>query len=207
MIALLLSFEKSKINDIYQATFKQMTEYYENLKHSHAKFCYVFLFKCYLINRFDEVIYSTLNLLCNAPEDKHTFLNQIRFLNTVYRDSEMWQAFKDSFNVLKYVEDYLESKPKIYELFLLNLKLTLEEIHEHKSRLFKEYEDARLKMINDIDKVVLEGYCSSCNRFQIVFMTTIPYLDMYIQSQISKRNVSTIKCKCNKGYLNFDVIR
>lgn len=206
MIALLLSYEKSKTEKRYEATYDQMFDYYDSLGHSHAKFCLVFFFCCYIIKRLDEVMYSILELLYNAPEDKDTFLNQIRFLNTVYRDSEMWQAFQNAIDYLKRAEENKKDVPKISDLFLLNLKLTIEEIHENKSKLFKQFEVFRLKRINNIDEVVLEAYCSSCNRFQIIIMKTIDYLDMYIQSQVSKRFISNIKCKCNRGYLNFDII-
>jgi len=206
MIALLLQFERSNTDELYEAAYNQMHDYYDSLRHSHAKFCLVFFYFCHLIKRLDEVMYAILELLHNAPEDKDTFLNQIRFLNTVYRDSEMWQAFLNAFNFSRLADESSPLNPTTSDLFLFNLKLTIEEIHEHKSRLFKQYEDFRLKSINDIDKVVLEGYCSSCNHFQVVIMTTIDYLDMYVQPQISKRYISPMKCKCTKGYLNFDLI-
>ena len=206
VIALLLQFEKSKTDETYKATHKQMHDYYDSLKHAHAKFCVVFFLCCYIIDRLDKVIYFILQLLHNASEDKFIFLNQINFLNTVFRDSEMWQAFLNAFYALRLADESSNIYPKTSDLFLLELKLTIEDIHEHKSRFFNQYEVSRLERFNSIDEVVLEAYCSSCKLFTIAIMKTMDFLDMSIQLHVSKRYVSNIKCKCDRGYLDFDVI-
>jgi hypothetical protein len=37
-------------------------------------------------------------------------------------------------------------------------------------------------------------------------MDTVDYLDMYVESSVSKRNISPITCKCENGILNFEII-
>jgi hypothetical protein len=91
-------------------------------------------------------------------------------------------------------------------LFLLNLKLTIENIQEFKSRNLKDFEVLRLDKVQDIGKIVVEGYCDACKRFSITFMDTVDYLDMYVESSVSKRNISPITCKCENGILNFEII-
>jgi hypothetical protein len=201
MIGLLLLYKENKTLDIYKETYNQMIEYYHSLKHTHAEFCVVFFSYTYQINLLDQVMFSILDLLYNASDDKSLFLNQINFLDVVYRNSELWEAFKESIEILD------EMNYNSYELFLLNLKLTLEEVEESKSKRFKDYEVMRLEKSKDIDTVVLEGYCFNCKAFYIISMKTMEYLDDYIKSYVSGRHLSYVECpKCKQTCLNFKAV-
>ena len=84
-----------------------------------------------------------IDLLLHASTDKFEFLNNIKFVNTVFRHLEMWEVFKKS---LKYL---LEKQPHTYELFLFHLKLYLEDIEEAKSRNFKDFEKKRFEKFSE----------------------------------------------------------
>ena len=88
--------------------------------------------------------------------------------------------------------DYLSKKDShTYKLFLLHLKLYLEEIEEAHSRKFKDFEIIRLEKTQELDTIVLEGYCSFCRDFYIVPMKSTDYLNDYINSYVSKKYISS----------------
>jgi len=113
----------------------------------------------------------------------------------------MWEIFKKS------LEHLSKTDYHTYELFVFHLKLYLEDIEEAKSRKFKDFEIKRLEKSQELDTIVLEGRCSSCNNFSIKPMKTIDYFDGYIKSYVSNRHLSYVLCPvCSKDYLNFEQI-
>ncbi len=184
--------------DTYEAIFSQMCSFYKTMSHAHARLCLIFFNVCYSKNKLMVVICYLVRLLENAPDDKQSFLNQIRFLNLVFRDSDMWEIYKASLNTLR------ECDTSKYLIVLYNLKLTIEEIHEFKSRHLREFETGHLKKMQDVDETVIEGYCDACGSFVIASMNTIHYLESYIASELSEKYVSDFRCNsCGKGYLDF----
>ena len=142
-----------------------------------------------------------IDLLLKASSDKYEFLNKIKFLNTVFIHLKMWKIFKISLEYLS------KNDFHIYELFLLHLKLYLEDIVEAKSRKFKDFEIARLEKYRELDVLVLEGYCSFCKDIGIISMKTTDYLNDYIEAFVSKRYISSVKCSiCNRENLHFEQI-
>jgi hypothetical protein len=184
--------------DTYEAIFSQMCSFYKTMSHAHARLCLIFFYGCYFENKLHIVIYYVVRLLEDATDDKHSFLNQVRFLNIIFRDLDMWEIYKTSLNILR------ECDPHKHLIVLYNLKLTIEEIHEFKSRHLREFEIGRLQKIQDIDESVIEGGCNSCGGFVIVSMNTISYLESYITSVVSGKYVFDIKCNsCGNDYLDF----
>lgn len=203
LIGLLFLFEKRKeiIIPQFLDMYKQIFDFYYTLNHSHAKLCLIFFEVCYFRGKFHQIILSLAELLKNANDDKNLFLNQLRFLNLIYRDLEMWDIFKSSLSLLR-IDDILT-----YNIILFNLKLTIEEIHEVKARNLKDYEVYRLGKKQDIDKVVVEGFCNTCKRFFTVSIKTLYYLDSYITSFVSNKYDDNFKCRlCNKDYWDFQTI-
>ncbi len=142
-----------------------------------------------------------MGLLLDTSTDKHEFLDKIKFLNMVFIDLYMWMVFETSLGYMSKSDHFT------YEFFLLDPKLFLEKVQKNKSRKFKDFEIIRLEKSNDLDTVVLEGYCSSCKEFCVVPLKTTDYLGKYIKSYVSKKYLSNILClKCNKEYLHFEQI-
>jgi hypothetical protein len=113
----------------------------------------------------------------------------------------MWKIYEKSLEFLSKVDH------QKYELFLLHLKLHLEEIVEYKSRKFKDFEIGRFQKTKELETIVLEGYCSFCKNFTIRPMKIIDYFRDYIKSFLEKRYLSYILCPiCNKEYLHFEQI-
>lgn len=200
MIGLLLLYKKNQWSDtnIYEKVYSQTFDFYDSLNNSHSKFLLVFLFRCYRYGRFTEIILSLLGLLENASDDKEEFLDKLEFLNPVYRDLQMWQIFKDS------IEFLFHHNHNVYELFLFNLKLTIEQTQESKSRNLKGFEKLRLDRFQEIDEVVVEGYCGSCKKFTPASMKTLHYLESYITAAVSEENAPRFECICNDGNLDFE---
>lgn len=173
LIALILFYiNNNKIGlDTYEAIFSQMCSFYKTMSHAHARLCLIFFYGCCFEKKLHIVIYYLARLLENASDDKHTFLNQVRFLNLVFRDLDMWEIYKTSLNIL------WECDPHKYSIVLYNLKLTVEEVHEFKSRHLREFERVRPKKIQDVDESVIEGGCDTCGGFVIASMNTISYLN------------------------------
>jgi hypothetical protein len=164
MIGVLFVYgKKYTINDSeYEIIYNQICDYYRTLNHSHAKFCLIFFTKCYLEKKLKQIVYSILELLYDASDDKYSFLNQLRFLNLVYKDLEMWGIFLGSLDVLYEVDG------SAYNLILLNLKLEIEDLHQSKCRHLKEFEVLRLEKKQAIEISVIGGYCNNCQNFSIV---------------------------------------
>ena len=142
-----------------------------------------------------------IGLLFDASSDKYDFLKKIKFLNMVFKELKMLKIFEVSLDSLS-KKDYHD-----YELFLLHLKLYLEELEESKSRKFHEYEITRLEKSRDIDTVVLEGYCSYCKDYYIKPMKTMKYLEDYVKAYVEDRHISYTLCStCNQQYLHFEQV-
>jgi len=203
MVGLLLLCDKIKNIDTqtYDMVYSQIYDFYNSLKNSHSKTCLVFFDYCKEEEKFNVVLNYLIKLLFTASNNKEDFLNQIKFLNLVFRDSAMFQIFKKSMEHMK------KYNREIYEMFMLNLKLSIEEKHEYKSRNLAQFEITRMKKFKDIDEVVLEGFCNFCHGFLVEYMNSLEYLDSYIQSVEPRDNVSRTICqRCSKGYLNFEII-
>jgi hypothetical protein len=204
MVAFLLLCDKIKQIDKGTANklFNQVCDFYNSFNNSQAKFCLIFIEHCRINGKLLTIVLNyMIDLLLYASNDKDDFLNSIKFLNTIFRHLEMWEVFKKS---LKYLS---EKQPHTYELFLLHLKLYLEDIEEAKSRKFAEFETKRFEKSQELDTIVLEGICSSCKNFSIKPMKTTDHLGDYIRSYLTKRYLSYVKCsKCSKGYLHFEQI-
>jgi hypothetical protein len=204
MVAFLLKCNEGNINkNTANQVVDQIFDYYNSLNNSHAKFCLIFLKHCRINHWFDIPLQYMIDLLLKASSDKDEFLNKIKFLNTIFIDPKliMWGIFKKSLEHLFKANNYT------YELFLLHLKLFLEEIVEYKSRKFKDFEIKRLEKAQELDTIALEGYCSFCKDFSVYSMKTTQYLGDYIKARISQRYISKILCsKCNKEYLYFEHI-
>ncbi len=203
MIALLLLVEKKggqKSTSQFEL-YKQVYDFYCCMKHSHAKFCLIFFETCYFRGKFHQIAYSLTELLKNNSGDKYSFLNQLRFLNLVYRDLDMWNIFLDSLDVLFEVDE------PTYYVVLFNLKLVIEDLHQSKCRHLKEFEVLRLKNKQDVDKSVIGGYCNNCQNFYIVIMETLHYLDLYIMHYVTNDDQYRIRCiSCNEDYIDFQII-
>ena len=172
-----------------------------SIDNSHSKLCFIFIKTCKLNHYFSNILQYMMDLLFNASSDKYDFLKKIKFLNMVFRELKMWKVFESSLDRLS-KKDYHD-----YELFLLNLKLYLEELEESKSRKFHEYEITRLEKSRDIDTVVLEGYCSYCKDYCIKPMKTMKYLEDYVKAYVEGRHISYILCTiCNQQYLHFEQV-
>ncbi len=98
MIGLLLTYGKSLTISYseYEEIYNQIYDYYLTLNHSHAKLCLIFFTHCHFSKKIRQIMYSMLELLFDASNDKNSFLNQLRFLNLVYRDLDMWNIFLNS---------------------------------------------------------------------------------------------------------------
>ncbi len=203
MVALLLHCYKIKQIDrtIADKTFSQINDYYTSLDNSHSRLCLIFLKYCKENNVLSIILQQMIGLLIDASYDKYEFLNKIRFFDLVFRDLYMWKVFETSVEHLSKQDHYS------YKLFLLNLKLYLEELEESKSRKFHEYEITRLEKSKDLDTVVLEGYCSYCKDCCIKSMKTMKYLEDYVKAYVSGRHISYILCTtCNQQYLHFEQV-
>ena len=76
---------------------------------------------------------------------------------------------------MKSLEYLSKTDNHTYELFIFHFKLFLEDLEESKSRKFKDFEIKRLEKSQELDTIVLEGYCSLCNNFSIKLMEIIDY--------------------------------
>lgn len=204
LIALLIRLEKVKTTitqSEYIELHKQIYDFYSSLNHVHAKFCLIFFEVCCLEGKFNQIILRLVHLLENADDDKYFFLNEVKFLGLFYQDLEMWDIFKSSLSLLK-----LHDRPT-YHIILLNLKLVIEELQEVKARNLKDFEIMVFEKKQDIDKVVVEGYCNTCNKFFTMCIKIVDYLEYYIDSFVLNQYNDDFKCQnCNKDYLDFQVI-
>ncbi len=204
MIGLLLLLENKRgplSASEFDELYNQIYDFYFSMKHAHAKFCLNFFQVCYSRGKFHQIIYSLAELLKNASDDKYSFLNQLRFLNLVYRDLDMWNIFLDSLAVLFEVDE------TTHHVVLFNLKLVIEDLHQSKCRHLKEFEVLRLKNKQDVDKSVIGGYCNNCQNFYIVIMETLHYLDLYIMHYVTNDDQYRIRCiSCNQDYIDFQMI-
>ena len=203
VIAFLLKCAKNKLIDTTttEQVYNQIYDFYNSLGNSHSIMCLIFLAHCRHNNELTFILKYVIGLLFNASSDIYRFLDKIKFLNMVFIDLRMWRIFETSLNYLSHKNQH------IYELFLFHLKLRMEETMVSKSRKLKDYEIARLDKSQDLDTVVLEGYCPNCKGFSIKSMNIINYLREYVQSRAWLRNYSYALCpNCIKGYLHFEQI-
>lgn len=203
LIGLLLIYGKSlTISDSeYEEIYNQIYNYYLTLNHSHAKLCLIFFTHCRISKKIRQIMYSMLELLFDASNDKNSFLNQLRFLNLVYRDMDMWNIFLDSLGTLHSHDE------SAYYLVLFNLKLEIEDIHQSKCRHLKQFEALRFKNKQATDIVVVGGYCNNCQNFFIVTMKTLDYLDYYIMYYVTSDDRYRIRCNsCENDYIDFQSI-
>jgi hypothetical protein len=207
IIAFLLLWDKNKTIDreTTEKVLDQLCDFYNSLHNSHAYFCLIFLRHCKQNKVLSFVLRYLINLFFDSSTNntnKDEFLNKIKFLNTIFIDDlKLWKVYETSL-------DYLSKRDfNTYEVFLLHLKLFLEEIVENKSRKFKDFEIERLEKAQELDTIVLEGYCSFCIDFSVYSMQTTKYLGDYIRAFVSQRYISDILCqKCNRNYLHFEQI-
>ena len=203
MIALLFYCHSIKTLDksTAETVYNQIQNHYKSLDNSHSTMCIIFLHNCWHNKELSSILDYMIKLLLDASSDKYEFLHKIRFLNMVFIHKRIWKIFEVSLEYLS-IQSHLA-----YELFLFHLKLYIEDIMVSKCRKLKDYETIRLKKSQDLDTVVLEGYCSDCEDFSILSMETIKYLGEYIRSYESNRNFSYVSCpKCNIQYLNFEQV-
>lgn len=202
LLGLIISNNETK-QEFYNI-FIQLVEIYDSMNHVYARFCSIFFRCCFKYEKFDNIIYFISNSLKDATDDKDGFIYQIKNLPTFYRNFEMWDIFKLTLNALSKLSHYE------YEIFLFHLKLTIEEVHEWKCKNLKDFEKMRLEQKHEYDSVVLEAYCNTCTieyRYTPILLKTMYYLESCLESDISRRIVSKLKCtRCNEEYYNFQII-
>lgn len=186
----------------YKQLFNNVCKYYQSLKNSSAKFCLLFFKNCFENNLFNFIINYFINLLENASDDKNDFLFQIKFLHPFFSNNkELFKIYQESLSELA------RHNKEIHNIVLLNIKLSIEEQQESKCVRFREFEMERFSSIEEIDMVVLEGFCFGCRNFFIVTMKTLEYLKSIVAPPILKTTLSSIVCTvCKNSYLDFQTI-
>jgi hypothetical protein len=205
MIGLLLSCynDKTVNNSKFEITYSGINQYYESLNTTHSKFLLIFFKFCKKEKMYGEaILFRMINILLKAPNNKEYFLNQINFLDVLYRNSlQMWNIFKNSLSELR------QTNNKDYEMFTYNFKLAIESVHEYKCKNKSVFEMDRYQQLKDIEQVVIEGRCNQCSEYLNGSMNIWKYLEDHVISYVSKAYVSNTLCeKCNNGYLDFQII-
>lgn len=202
LLGLIISDNETK-QEFYNI-FMQLIEIYDCMDNVHARFCSIFFRCCFTYEKFDYIIYYISKRLKNATDDKEGFIYEIKNLPTFYRDFEMWKIFKISLSILSKLSHYE------YEIFLYHLKLTIEEIHEWKCKNIRGFEKMRLEQKQEYDSVVVEAYCNICAieyRYTPILLKTMDYLQLCLESDISRKIESSLQCRrCKQGYYSFQII-
>jgi hypothetical protein len=76
--------------------------------------------------------------------------------------------------VFAWEETLDELEPEIKKLFLHDQKLIFDTVMGH-GALTKEYEDLRYKIREDPENIVIEGFCSGCNKMGVIEMNITQY--------------------------------
>lgn len=165
MIHGLLRYDSLDSNKITESSHEQfyslVRNYYESLRHAHARFCLMFFENCLSKRKFGIVVVYMSRLLAEASSDKHQFLSQIKFLNLLFWDAGMAKIYWES------LEQLSQNDPKTWNIVMLNIKLFIEEMAESKAHYLEKFEMKRHRWGGDIDMVVLEGFCNICSIFFI----------------------------------------
>jgi hypothetical protein len=202
MIHGLLRYDSLDSNKITESSHEQfyslVRNYYESLRHTHARFCLKFFENCLSKRKFGIVVVYMSRLLAEASSDKHEFLSQIKFLNLLFWDAGMAKIYWES------LEQLSQNDPKTWNIVMLNIKLFIEEREESKAHYLEKFEMKRHMWGGDIDMVVLEGFCNICRIFFIAPMKTMDYIKYLDKSRASGTPMSNIMCDiCKKGYIDF----
>ena len=196
LVALLLKYnwnfdDSQLVKEIYNQTLK----YYETQNSSFAKFCILFFTNCYNKDKrlFALTIISNLiYIIKERPNDKDSVLNKLRYFPLVYDSKVLFVVLINSLNEFK--EKYAHEYNKV----IYKLKIATENIAERNCKNLSSFERLRLDNITSIHPIVLEGYCSACNRYTpIIIDSMFSYFKASIKNKDNKVSMNCPNLNCN----------
>jgi len=195
LVALLLKYngnfdDSQLVKEIYTQTLK----YYETQNSSFALFCMLFFSNCY---KRDSrlfalvIILNLLHIIKEPPNNKDAVLNKLRNFPVVYDSEALFKVLINSLNEFRalFSDDYNK--------VIYNLKLGIESDTEKKCKNLDSFERLRLGNISGLHPIVLEGYCTACNRYTPVIIESM--FSYFKESIKNKDNRISMDCPDCEG--------